>query len=157
MQLFLSIDVPMAMATLGRSNDLAEEIRLCGKLRKDIGHVLKYSAEKAAKYGRFILKLLTFRVIRGTRVQNEQGEDKALACLIDKELSHLETTLASAEGSFQDASGSLEKLELAIAHMKATNSVLGDQLADSLQQIDSSNESGRMTQHIAKFEHAITC
>lgn len=97
------------------------------------------------------------RVTARARVQTEIDEHKAVAVLIDKEVSHLEANLCSAESSLQDASGCLEKLEVAAAHMKETTRVLGDQLNLSLQQIESSTEGWRMSKYSSKLLHVTMC
>lgn len=73
-------------------------------------------------------------------MQNEIDEDRAVSLLIEKEVSQLESSLFSAESLLEEASGSLEKLELATAHVTAANAVLSDQLTESVQHIDSTNE-----------------
>ncbi|CDI87703.1 hypothetical protein, conserved [Eimeria praecox] len=102
--------------------DLSEEIELCGKLRNDIGKALKKDAHNAAK------------------AQSEFEESKALEALIESEALHLEESVTAAEKSLLHATASIEKIEVATAHLHETNSVLSQQLDKSVKLIDESTE-----------------
>ncbi|CDJ49115.1 cyclin, putative [Eimeria brunetti] len=83
----------------------------------------------------------------GRPAQSECEEGKALETLIENEALHLEEGVASAESSFLHATSSIEKIEVATAHLHETNSVLSRQLDKSLQLIDESTEGEISTHH----------
>ena len=133
--------------------DLSEEIELCGKLRNDIGKALKTDAHNAAQYGRHTVYAYLIRASQIYsssalfRAQSECEESKALESLIETEALHLEENVATAETSFLHATASIEKIEVATAHLHETNSVLSQQLDRSLQLIDESTEGGSSRHH----------
>ncbi|OEH74935.1 putative cyclin [Cyclospora cayetanensis] len=84
------------------------------------------------------------------RLQNEIEEHKATTCLIQTDISHLESNLKSAESSLQQASCGLEKLEVAAAHMKETNCILAQELHLSSKQVEATFEE-------IKRKHVVFC
>lgn len=81
------------------------------------------------------------------RAQSESEENRTLETLIEKEVLHLKGSVAAAETSFLRATGSIEKIEVATAHLHETNYALSQQLDTSLQLIDKSTEGGGNTHH----------